>query len=422
VAAVVLLAAALALPLYRAGSLRQVAGLSVGASDWAMSDFYSVVYYPAKAFREGGNPYDAAAYLPRYPAPESFRAYPPVLLLLAQPFTLLSPTDAALVQVGLTLVLTGVLAWWSLSLAGRTPTTLGATVLFSLILLSRPGHWNLLQGQITVVIVLAVYAALALPRARAAPGALALAVALLKPNFGLPLAVLMLAGGRTRAVAGAVALTAALNLPVLAILAERSGGIERAARLMVEGRLPEASDLASQYAIFRADASALLSRFVGVSLGPILPFVIGLGLLALAAALIRRRPPAAEGHLVDPVWVGLTCTTILLCIYHIGYDLLLLVWPATAVVHRFLSSTGSRLPRAWVELGLVTLLATNYLATYAVMHRLGFGSAGALIAVSLNGMALLGLFYLYARDAVVAPPHPEPAGRVAGRSEALILG
>ena len=400
IVATFLVTVALAIPLYRAGTLRTLGGVQFGASDWVMSDFRSVVYYPAKAFRDGLNPYDAARYLPRYPVPEPFRAYPPAMLLVAQPFALLPPGAAVRAQVALTLVLTAALAWWSLSLVGSSQGALGVTVLSSLILLSRPGHWNLLQGHITVVIVLAVYAALAVPRTRVALGALALAVALLKPNFGVPLAVLMLAAGRTRAVVAGLAVTALLNVPVLAVLSERSGGVVRTLRLMVEGGSPEASELASQYALFRVDASALVSRFAGVSLGPVLPFMLGAGVLGLAAVLTRRRLRMGGEGWEDPVWVGLACTAILLCVYHIGYDLLLLVWPATAIVVAFVTRGGERSRRAWVELGLVGILAGNYLATYAFMQVLGFGTVPALLAVSLNGLAVSSLFALYAGDAL----------------------
>ncbi len=424
-----LLAAALAIPLFRAGTLQTVGGVQIGAADWVMGDFRSVVYYPAKAFRDGLNPYDAAVYLPRYPVPEPFRAYPPALLLVAQPLAQLPPVSAAAVQLGLTLALTGILAWWSASRSEPPTHSLGILAAAGLILMSRPGHWNLLQGHITLLIVLAVYAALALPPRRYWLGGLALAVAMLKPNFGIPLAVLMLATFRTRSVIVGLGITALLNLPVLAILAKRSGGVVRAVRLMVEGASPEASDLASQYALFRVDASALISRFVGTSLGPVVPVVIAVGVLGIAAVLLRRRARLSASMGTDPVSVGLACTAILLCVYHIGYDLLLLVWPATVLVTGFAARRGSRPPRAWLELALIAVLAGNYLATYAAMEVLGAGSAIGLLALSLNGMAVLILFCLYARDASaqaptrvltsddpVPPPEPretEPYGTVA---------
>ncbi len=379
-----------------------------------MGDFRSVVYYPAKAFRDGLNPYDAAAYLPRYPAPEPFRAYPPALLLLAQPLALLSIEDAVRAQVALTLGLTVVLAWWSFALTTRVPHLLGVILASSIILLSRPGHWNLLQGHITIVIVLAVYAALTMPRARVLLGGLALSVALVKPNFGLPLAVLMMASGRAPAVAAGAVTTAALNLPVFAVLAERSGGVLRAAQLMIEGGRPEASDPASQYALFRVDASASVGRFAGVPLGPILPFVIAGGVLALTAVLMRRRARTAGFHESDSAWAGLACTAILLCVYHIGYDLLLLVWPATAIVVGFAARRARHPVRAWSELGLIGVLAGNYLASYTAIERLGIGTWPGLIAMSLNGLALLALFGMYARDAVTGSveavlPKPQPS-------------
>src|SRR5690349_18479118 len=56
----------------------------------SMGDFALNVYYPSKAFLDGGNPYDQSSYLSGYPVDIPFPPYMPVMLLLHLPFAWLS--------------------------------------------------------------------------------------------------------------------------------------------------------------------------------------------------------------------------------------------------------------------------------------------------------------------------------------------
>ena len=109
--------------------------------------------------------------------------------------------------------------------------TIAATLgLTALLLLSRPGHMNLLLGQVTAQVVIGAYVALRWARTRPLLAGMGLALATLKPTYGVPLALLMLFGrGDLGAVVVGVALSGALCLVAL-VAARARGGWRRAVR------------------------------------------------------------------------------------------------------------------------------------------------------------------------------------------------
>jgi hypothetical protein len=368
-----------------------------------MGDFKSTVYYPAKAYTDGVNPYDAKQYLARYPAPEPVRLYPPATLLAFQPFASIPLPAATRVQAVLTVLLSGVLAYVSLRLAGAPARAPAVLLVWALILLSRPGQWNLLQGQMTLPIVLGIYAALATGRRSRLLAGAGLAIALLKPNFGLPLMVLMLARGQFAGVAVGAGVTGLLNLVAMRGLVTQSGGLPQFLTLFhgTGDRLHTSAHLGSELNVFRVDGVGLVSRLWEIPLGLVGSLIAGAGVLGLIVIVLHRRAvrPALERPF-DASVVGLICSGILVSIYHIGYDLLLLTWPFVALVVQ-IAATGRRTPVGqWVALGLFAILAGNYLATATVIEGLGSRPMLSLTLASLNGAALLGLFAFYLHQVV----------------------
>src|SRR4029453_8153253 len=126
------------------------------------------------------------------------------------PFGLLPHGEAAWAYFATTLVLTVVLAGLAIAGAGAPVTAAAVLALAAACLVSRAGQMNLLLGQVTAQVVIASYVALRWARSRPLLAGLGLALATLKPTYGVPLAALMLLGrGDVRAtVAGVVAATA----------------------------------------------------------------------------------------------------------------------------------------------------------------------------------------------------------------------
>jgi hypothetical protein len=380
------------------------------AVEWAMSDFKSVLYYPAKAFAAGDNPYDTEEYLARHSTPFGFYLYPPIVLLLARPFAALPLGWAIAFQAALTVGLAGLLAFVSLRLSGARGRLPAVVFVTAVMLLSRPGQWNLLLGQVTLPVVLASYAALVLAPRRPLLSACALALAMIKPNFGGPLALIMLALGYGRTVLTGAGVLVLVNLPLVAVLADRAGGLLPLIEHAGGGGEPmtHVEQLHTQLNYHRVDVAVLAGNLltpysIGLG-GTVLLCGLVLGLVVLALRLERRReggPTAGSTALpVSPAACALIWCGILLCGYHLIYDSLLLTWPFVALVVQ-IAATGRRTPVGqWVALGLFAILAGNYLATATVIEGLGSRPMLSLTLASLNGAALLGLFAFYLHQVV----------------------
>ncbi len=261
----------------------------VGAR-WVMTDFFSSAYYPVRALLEGGNPHNRTWFLDHYPVSDMYGPFLPVNLLINLPFGLMAPDAAAFLYFWVTVLLIVLLAVLSFRLA-RIPVTVSNTVLVAgLILLSRPGHWNLLLGQ--SVVLLSCLAYLALDNARRSPigSGFALALAAFKPTFGVPLGLLMLARRDVRAVAAAVVISLVLNLPLLWLLASRAGGLHQFIATALDGikqwqALPRMDPAFNHHQI---DAAALIGRFLGHSPSVAAGALLGVGLILLAAFAVRK--------------------------------------------------------------------------------------------------------------------------------------
>jgi len=138
--------------------------------------------------------------------------------------------------------------------------------LAAVLIASRPGHMNLLLGQVTAQVAIGAYVALRWARTRPLLAGLGLALATLKPTYGVPLAALMLFGrGDVIAVAVGTAVSVALCLLALVPLVHAAGGVVPfAASLASSAGAFSAEGTSNAWSGFaRIDAVALLARVMG---------------------------------------------------------------------------------------------------------------------------------------------------------------
>jgi len=406
VVAFMVVAAALAL---RAAALRDPVG-HPDAVYWAFQDFRDAVYYPVVAWRAGDNPYDVSAYRSRYPVGDLFPLFTPTTLILHSPIGALPYRVAEGVYFALNVGLTLVLAALSLAIAGRRPrlsTTFGIGVL---ILLSRPGHWNLMLGQPTLIIVLGVVLALGCGRTRPFTAGLGLALAFVKPNFGMPLALLLVAMDDVGAALVGVAVTGVIGLAVSAQLAAAAGGIGPFVATLRDNatRFDAGHGVDPVTSPFRVDLPALLARCLDAAPGPAVDLVIALVVLALAAVAVRRAIRADDRVLA----LGVAVLAMLVSTYHLSYDLLLLVPVVVALV----VDGGGPSWRAWPRLRTAALaacaaLACNYLSTERVLSRLQPAGSLRLVILASSPVLLGMLWAVYTTVAMQAPSARDPEHR-----------
>jgi len=385
-------------------------GWNLRAVTAGMIDFALNVYYPSRAFLDGVSPYDRATYLSGYPVDTAFPPYMPVTLLLHLPFAWLPFHESALVYLFMSVALVTLLAWLSLRFSGGQSSLSMVLVIAALIVLSRPGRQLLVLGQPAIEFILASY--LALYYAHRAPivSGLGLALTLIKPTFGLPLAALMLVRSRNNtAVAFGATFSMLINLPVLTILAFRAGSGSALWHDLVDTLRANQQDLSfwvvnPATSFTRVDITSLISRIVGYPLNAPAQLAVMLAVLTLAAVAIHRSERSRGDHSVCAM-DSILCLAILLSVYHQAYDLLLLTMPFAVVTFRRLPTIFNTKRFRLLLLGLYAMLAANYASSVSVLTRFHLLSPGYeptsptgglwLLLVSLNGVALVLSFVLY---------------------------
>jgi hypothetical protein len=362
-----------------------------------MVDFRHVVYYPSRAFWDGLNPYDTQAYLERYPVDIPVSLYAPATFVLFAPFGLLPLDVSSVAYFTLTVLLTLVLGWAVLRMSGAQAAGSSVLAAGGVLLLSRPGHWNLLSGQVTLIVVLATYAALSFARRIPHLGGLGLAIALLKPSFGVPLIPVLLARGAWRTVAWGLGIAAALNVPVLLVLVGRQGGLDAFLTTVAQSvRAFGNPDTHPIHSVWRVDLVATISRLANHPLG-MSAAVLTSALVLAPVMVLSRRLVESDRADQNRVLEGLVCCAVLLSLFHQAYDLLLLALPVAGVVGA-LSERPRRATHVAQAL-LVTMLGLNYLATQSALSALQLSPATRLLLVSANGLILLALYGLYLSQA-----------------------
>jgi len=410
---------ALGVGVLRVTTLSQLFGVRL-SMPLPLNDFNAAVYCPVSAFVHGRNPYDRPQLFQSCPArvycrgsvsgkpegrfnrydPEScassdvFPPFLPATLILHAPFALLSMNSAGVVYFLLNVGLAAGLVVFALWMTGGRVSSADVFLGAGLLLLSRPGQWNLLLGQSALELTLATYIALYCAHGSPRVSGAALAFAAYKPTFGIPLGLLMLARGDRRAVAWGAGFTLILNLPPALVLTHRAGGPETFfAELMRSQAAAQAiNDPTSR--VFSVDLPGLLSRWIGswIGAGPYL--LISLLVLVAAARAIRAADSRWRGQGAN-LSATLVCLGILLSMHHNAYDLVLLIAP---VVFLARSSLPPPLVRPQWRLGLLALyalLGANYVTTLSVLHHLEHNRPVWLALASLNGALLLGIFLIY---------------------------
>ncbi len=396
---------------------------SPSAVRWAFQDFRDAVYYPVVAWQAGDNPYDVESYRAHYPVDDLFPLFTPTELLLHRPLGLLSYRSAAWAYFALNVVLIVVLASASLRIAGRRPALGSVCGVAALILLTRPGHWNLLLGQPTMAIILGVLMALCWARERPLLAGIGLTLAFMKPNFGAPLAALMLVQGGAVAVLVGGGLTVLIALPVGAQLARAAGGLGP----FVDSLRDNASHFHAGHGVdpltspFRIDIPALIARVSGDVPGTAVDLTVGAIVLLIGAVALRRLATAIPERRVVPLGVG--TLTLLVATYHMTYDLLLLapVVVALALGGDDLLWRAGPTRRRMLLVGLV-LAAFNYLSTESVLDGLRVSPSVRLAATTFTPAVLALAWGTFAALALPSGPRsfdghdlvrrqrPEPRG------------
>ncbi len=386
---------------HRAIDRREIPGRPSGER-WTMTDFRDTIYYPVVAVLAGRNPY-AASFADDYPVQRPLPPYGPLVILVHFPLGLLPVRAAEVVYYLLTLALTLAVAALGLRACDVACDASSVLALATLMLLSRPGHQNLLLGQCTLEVVLGCYLALVYGRRRPWLAVLGVALATMKPQFAAPLALLLLARGEFRTTVGGLAAAGVLSIATLvavggrAALASWPEAIARSSRTVTDPSL----------LWLRIDAGFFARYTLGLPAAS--DVAVAAALLLLGIAAFRRATAATSGTVPHGLDASLACVTILVAVYHVSYDALLLTLPLIALAAQRPEWVWRRHPRLRSLLfALLLVPAVNYVATSGVVQKLETYGVPWRLVTGINGAALIAALLLSA--ALARSPERAVAG------------
>ncbi len=363
--------------------------------DWnnrGFSDFHNGAYFPAKAFVDGKSPYNlevAKQYDMCRPTPP----YSPVVFLIHAPLAILPLEIARAVFFVANFATIALIAYCSLSMSFQKFRWFDFLAITNLLLISRPGHITMFTGYFTAEIVVGCIVALHFAKHRPVVSGLGLVLASIKPNFVIPLVLLMLFRKNFKALAYGVlfsGLAAGVGLGWLSyhnsleqVIQDIRGGQD--ALHVDPTEMPVNTwtrvDLLGMYAKVidwvPDDKTYLMAMMLMIP-------AVGAFILPIAS---REKNPGATG-----LSALITSLALLLSLYHHSYDCLILAVPAIGVLF-FGETTLPEVPRfwRWTVAGLVAVPAVNYASTKSIMDLFGLEplSWNWQAVTLINGVCLL---------------------------------
>jgi hypothetical protein len=361
---------------------------------WYAVDLRDALWQPVRDLFSGHNPYDAPAYVARHQGGAEFDLYAPGWLLIAAPIAAL-PWQVAIVSwSGIAQVMAGALAIATCRIARLPKIVWMLPAVLLLILRCYPEYVAQLGANPSLLV--APVAAVALWRAKDDKvTAVALAIALIKPQFGLPIAAVLLATGCWRSVLRAVALVAIVSAVPLGLAIAHAGGVVDFMKSL--GRnLDYASSSPASGVIHsdlrRVDVAALISHANNAYLSTAPTLGIAIVLIGVACWTYRRYSDLHWPSRVRSYAIASAAT--ILALPHGRYDLVFLAPPTAALLHLALLKIHHTLDRyaavvAILTLGFMTLAPNRLLAVVGLGHgtnnvvvcSLGVVAVGALLVI-----------------------------------------
>lgn len=383
-------------------------GISPGSGE-RMQDFRDATYFPIREmWSRGGMPYDPDAMFAHWPVVQEFDLYLPAHLWLFGPLAIPDYRPAVYAMFALNALLLAGLALLAGHLARDiAPRYLVSSAVFAVLTLGQVGKAQLVLGQLNPLVALTAAGAYWTRSPRLA--SILLALAWLKPQFGLPLTVVLLFTGRRQVALMGTLIAFLASLPVVVVLVARAGGIGGfvdVLRRNVDYATRTGYGAADSPQAYRLDLASVVSRTLTTSLpGWVEPLFL---LLALGAAVwvIRRTSRTAHdrGDVERKALLGLVCFAwIMVGVVHQPGDILLMAPFVAVLAAAVFRSRQSNRDRMLLVVALLSLSVPHvllYFVATTITSNLGAYTEHLLPGWSvLVGTVLITAYALRARSA-----------------------
>lgn len=373
-----------------------------GGSLW---DFRDAGYFSVRAVMDGIIPWDVGRYFAAYPVGQEFPLLPPMYLVVHAPFQLFDLDTAMTVAFGVNLVAMVGFTAWSLSLARYKVTPLLVVGVAALVMVSNGGRNVIYTGQASLLFVAGCY--LALTARNEAVGAAGVFIGLIKPGFGLPVAVLIAASGRVkRSILGA-GIATAVSIVMMVPFVIRAGGLGKMLTILTDNISYSASTfwMSLETTTARVDLTAAVAALGGVVPPQPAELMFGIIVFAVAAVVLARRRSVLWQGFYGDAMVVMVCIATLIGLYHAFYDLVLLTLPAMLLTRPDFAGGAIRPKLRYGLLGAVLFAGFNPFRVGALADVLE--GSPRLLQILSPGLTGLSLAIAFALAVVVVSGLPE---------------
>lgn len=378
------------------------------------SDFHYGTYRPTVAFRNGDNPYTMDV-CEKYQMPRPVPAFSPATFVFHLPFSFLGLKAANTVFFLFNLLLLFCLARLSIGTVDDRKKIGVLLAVILLVLLSRPGHQTLFTGYFTAE--LAIGTLLALHYARSNPWLAAFGILLtsFKPNFCVPLLVLMACRRDFRAVIYGAVLCGAGAAAGIAWLSLFSGPVDVIQGIVAGQEAHEANpNIDPVNTWVRTDLVGMISKPLGMTPNLWIYLATMIPMVALPGWYLWKRGKEDYQHGASDVSGLLIGLTMMVAFYHSIYDALILIAPWVALTlygNRVLPELGAW--QRWCIAALVAVPAVNYISTLSGRKLLGLSEDSAAwqwltVSSGLSLLLALILLLLFLFTSKSQGPKPQP--------------
>ena len=342
--------------------------------DWTnrgFSDFHNGTYFPAKAFVDGKSPYSTQV-AEEYNMARATPPYSPVLFLIHAPFALFPLAISRVLFFFFNFMWLAAIAWCVIRMSKQTFEWFDFLAITNLLLISRPGHITMFSGYFTAEIVFGCLIALHYSKTRPAISGAGLVFASIKPNFVIPLILLMAFRKDLKAlILGCLfcGIAAGIGLGWLSY----HNGFEQVVDDVRNGQEALHVDPTEMpvNTWTRVDLMGMYAKVVDWAPDDKVYLAGMMVIVSLVGAVLWRAASRESNIGATGLTAFIAVLTLLLSLYHHSYDCLILAVPTIGLL-LFGQKTIPEIPRPsrW-SIAILTLIPIlNYASTKSVMELL----------------------------------------------------